>query len=177
MFIHVLLHSVLFHVFFSDSSPVGFLRLCPLSFSYSLYLKLSHSHSCPLVYSFIFFTWRFSLKCCQMHANIQRHTHSVYPYCLRLLKSSYYYLPPLPQTAVCTYVCCVVVGVWCAQLRVIILWWTRDGKAGGLRSSGHAARPQPANQHCVPVAGKVQRTYYGTLWYSVTHRPHQNIVS
>ncbi len=34
----------------------------------------------------------------------------MYPYCLGLSKSSYYYLPPLPQTAVCTYVCCVVVG-------------------------------------------------------------------
>lgn len=103
-------YSLSLSVFFSDSSPAGFLRLCPLSFSCSLYVYLSHLHSCPLFYPFIFFTWRFPLKCCQMHANIQRHTHSVYPYCLGLLKSSYYHLPPLPQTAVCTYVCCVVVG-------------------------------------------------------------------
>lgn len=64
-------------------------------------------------------------------------------------------------------------GVWCAQLRVIIWWWTRAGKTFGLRSSGHAAQPQPANQHRVPEVGKVERTYDGTLWYSVTRRPHQ----
>lgn len=70
---------------------------------------------------------------------------------------------------------CVVLwrGVWCAQSRVIIWWWPRDGKTGGLRSSGHAARPQPANQRRVPEVCKVQRTHDGTLRYSVTHRPHQ----
>lgn len=45
-----------------------------------------------------------------MHANTQWRTHSLYPCCLGLPKSSQRYLPPLPQTAVCTYVCCVVVG-------------------------------------------------------------------
>lgn len=81
--------------------------------------------------------------------------------------------PLLPQTAVCMYECCVVVGVWCAQLKVIIWCWIRDGKTGG-QSSGHAAHPQLANQHHVPEVGKVQGTYDGTLRYSVTHRPHQN---
>lgn len=65
-------------------------------------------------------------------------------------------------------------GVGCAQLRVIIWWWARAGKTCGLRSSGHAAHPQPANQHRVPEVSKVQGTYNGTLWYSITRRPHQN---
>lgn len=64
--------------------------------------------------------------------------------------------------------------VWCAHLRVIIWRWTRDGKTGGLWSSGHAAHPQPANQRRVPEVCKVQGTYDGTLRYSVTRRPHQN---
>lgn len=42
------------------------------------------------------------------------------------------------------------------------------------QSSGHAAHPQPANQHRVPEVCKVEGTYDGTLWYSVTRRPHQN---
>lgn len=63
-------------------------------------------------------------------------------------------------------------GVGCAQLRVIIWWWARDGKTCGLRSSGHAVHPQLANQHRVPEVSKVQGTYNETLWYSISHRPH-----
>lgn len=76
----------------------------------------------------------------------------------------------------CVRTCVVLwLGVWCAQLRVIIWWLTRAGKTSGLWSSGHAARPQPANQRRVPEVSKVQRTYERALRYSVTRRPHQNL--
>lgn len=80
------------------------------------------------------------------------------------------------QLCVCT---CVVLWLWgcgIAQLRDIIWWLTRAGKTSGLWSSGHAAHPQPANQHHVPEVSKVQRTYGRALWCTCTCRTHRNQV-
>lgn len=82
-----------------------------------------------------------------MHANTQWRTHSVYPCCLGLPESSLYYLPPLPQTAVCTYECCVVVGgVVCAvegyNLVVNKRWKNRWFRA---RCSPTAGKPVPCS--------------------------------
>lgn len=70
------------------------------------------------------------------------------------------------------------VVLWCwwgvHKLRVVIWWWARDGKTCGLQSSGRVACPQPANHHHVHEVRKVQGSDNRTLWYSISHRPHQN---
>lgn len=152
LFIHILLcHSCSF--FFGTSLYVSLIFVCSLNVRFS----------CPVLPG----AWWHTV------------THAL---CVSLLSGTTTMLLILHpaysfrQLCVCT---CVVLWLWgcgITQLRVIIWWLTRAGKTSGLWSSGHAAHPQPANQHHVPEVSKVQRTYGRALWCTCTCRTHQNQV-
>lgn len=124
---------------------MGSSRPFPRSFSRSLYLYLSHSTSSILSLRLLLFPndvalWNVA-RCTLTHSDARTPcTPAVWGYQRAPNATS-----RLSPRQLCVRTCVVLwSGVWCAQLRVIIWWWMRDGKTGGLRSSGHAARPQPA---------------------------------
>ena len=149
LFISVFTRSVVVLVLFPDS----FFALV-LSSSFSLYLHLSPSSSLHDVISWIV------ARCTLTHSDARTP---------RILAVYDYQRAPITTS-------CLSLRQLCVRMSVV-LWrggggaWrgTVEGynlvvnerwgeKNGGLRSSGHAAHPQPANQHRVPEVCKVQGT-------------------